>query len=255
MNNKFDITFVNNNIIGYFDNGKYKQYNKDEKLSLFDKIRKYATKSDILRRRFSLIIGIILVLSLVILTTLMITGIISLGKNQWFIYIFVFALFVLLWVVFYYLFGFIFYKKLQINIHFKGTGDFANNYAKSNYAKWINRYKDNLGKTNFILNDNKNTPISFGLSSPSLFKNLIFNGKISSNIPYFYMSYKSCHIIFMPSFVLIINKDKTDIIEISNFNYKKENNNYELYNKDTKIISFHTDYNFDINFFYFNFDY
>ena len=178
MKDKYEITYVNNNVIGQFIDGKYVQLTNDKKLEIFDNIKDKLETKDRRRKMFSLVIGITLAMCAIILAFLMITKVVSLGSSQWYTYTIIIAGLVLLWVLLYYLFGLVFYSKLEIDIHFKGSGNFADNYAKSNYAKWVNRYKEYLGLTTFSLKDKKKSVVSFGLCTPSTFKNIIFNFSI-----------------------------------------------------------------------------
>jgi hypothetical protein len=256
MNNK--IVYVNNNVLGYFDKDVYMSYSKDEKTKLFKELENQIIKKDNNRKLSSLIIGLSMVGVALILLILMLTKVISLGDSQWFTFTFVITGLFILWVLFYYLFGFIFYKKIHLDYYFKSKKTSNPNsallYASSNYCKWVNQYSTYLNKANFTINNKPKELVSFGLTKHSLIKNLIFNGKISSNIPYYYMSIKNQKILFLPGMVIVVDGKNSMVLEISEFKVIKENKTYLLYGKDKLINKVDIKDEFNINFFYFKYE-
>ena len=93
----------------------------------------------------------------------------------------------------------------------------------------------------------------FSLKMPSFRKNLIYNGYIYSNIPYFYLSIDNKKLIFLPGFVIIFNNNNIDIA----FNYEisctKKDNTYSIIYNNEEILSFVSNVIFDVNFFYFKY--
>jgi len=248
-----EITYVNNMILGYFDNGQYKQYSKEEKEHLLDNICQNIKIKDRNRKLCSLLIGVLLLVIALTIMFLMIFNVISLGAGQWFNYTFVLLGLVCLWVLLYFISGFIFYQKEIINFHFKGYGNAATGYQDTTYAKWIERYRDYLGKVSFTPLDNPKKIITYALCIPSPYKNLIFNGKIKSNIPYYYMSYKDVRYLFLPGMIIIVNKNESKVLPINEISIKKDGFEYHLIYQNKDLLSFKTNIDFDINFFYFKY--
>ena len=258
---KIDIVYVNNNILGYFKDSVYQSYNKEEKEQLFIKIENEIKKKDSNRKLVSLIIGLVMLVVAVLTLFLMIFKVISLGESQIFNYTIFIAFLVALWILFYYIFGFIFYSKMQINFSFKSKKTSNPNsalmYASSNYKRWIEQYSEYLKQTNFVIekkNKKQNELIPFCLYMPSTFKNLIFNGKISSNVPYYYLSISNKRLLFLPSMIILIDGKNSKVINVDDFKVEEKNKTYLLYHKDKLITSFKCEGKFNVNFFYFKYE-
>lgn len=255
--NKYDIVYVNNNNLGHFVGETFKLYSKDEKANLLNEIKNKIIKKDSSRKLCSLIVGILLLITAVVLFFLLLFDYINIGDAKWFNFTFLCAALVALWIILYYLLGFIFYSRLIINIHFKSKkSNSCITFASSNYCKYINLYSSYIKNTSLYKDKvSKNNLVLFGLKTPSTFKNIIFNGSIFSNIPYYYLTIKNQKYMFFPGFVIIVDKKNSMIIENNDFNVKKEGNTYNLYNKDILLNSF-IDKNdeFNINFFYFKYE-
>lgn len=255
-----DIVYVNNRLLGYFESDVYKNYSTEEKNNLFLSLKNEIIKKDHNRKMFSLVIGLILLIVAVTLSALMLFNVVSLGSWQWFNYIFIIAIFVFLWILFYYLFGFIFYKKILLNIHFKSSKSKNPNscvaYASSNYFKWVNSYMDCLQTQSFSITDSKKKTynVALALKMPSWKQRLIFNGHIVSNIPYYYLIIKNKRIIFLPGIVIIVDGKNSDVFSNSELKCEKENKTYHLFKNDKPIVSFDVKSEFNINFFYFNYE-
>lgn len=258
--NKFEIVYANNLTLGYFVEQSYKTYNKEQKKELLNKIEKLVIKKDVTRKLTSLIVGLLMLLSAIILAILLMFNIVSIGDAKWFNYTFICAALILLWIVLYYLLGFIFYSKLTLNIHFKNKKLTHPNscvtYASSNYAKYVNLYSEYIKNTAFVVNNNKKKKdlVLFGLKQPSWFKNLIFNGSINSNIPYYYLTIKNEKFLFFPGFIIIINGKNSKVIESNEFKVNKSNKIYSLYHNDKLLTSFIDNGEFNVNFFNFKYE-
>ena len=258
--NKFDIVYANNATLGYFIDGIYKTYSKEEKKDVLNQIEKLIIKKDVSRKLTSLVIGLIMLLAALILAILLIFDKVSIGDGKWFNYTFILAGLILLWIVFYYLLGFIFYSKLTINIHFKNKKLTHQNscvtYASSNYYKYVNNYLEYIKNTSFVVDENKKKKdlVLFGLKQPSVFKNLIFNGSINSNIPYYYLTIKNKKFLFFPGFIIIIDGKDSKIIETNEFKVVKTNKQYSLSHNDKLITSFLDNGDFNVNFFNFKYE-
>lgn len=256
MDNK--IVYVNNNIIGHFEGDAYVSYNKEEKASLFKEIEVKVKKADYNRKLSSLIIGLTMLLVGLTSFFLVLFDVINLGKSEWFNFTFLVAILFVLWVLFYYVFGLIFYKKIQIDFYFKSkktnNPNSALMYASSNYYKWVNNYSSYLKKSNFTLKDKPKSVVGFGLTKQSFYKNIIFNGKIASNVPYFYISIKNQKILFLPSMVIIVDGKNSKVIESNDFKVIKQNKTYHLYANDKLINCIDEVNEFNINFFYFKYE-
>lgn len=255
--NKYDIVYVNNNTLAHFDDETLKIYSKEEKTKLLKEINNKIIKKDSNRKLSSLIVGILLLITAITLFFLLLFDYINIGDAKWFNFTFLCAALVALWIILYYLLGFIFYSRLTINIHFKSKkSSLCMTYASSNYCKYVNLYSTYIKNTTLYKDKvHKNNLVLFGLKTPSTFKNIIFNGSIHSNIPYYYLTIKSQKYMFFPGFVIIVDKKNSLIVKSNDFKVKKENNTYYLYNKDILLNSF-IDKNddFNINFFYFKYD-
>lgn len=256
---KTEIVYANNHLLGYFKENVYKNYTNEEKNNLFLKIKNEIISKDFKRKLCSAISGISVLLITIILSLLMIFKVISLGESQWFIYIFLIALMVFIWLVIYYLLGFIFYKALKIDIYFKSSKTTNPNscvtYASSNYSKWVNMLSEDAN--NFSLykeNKKKNDYVGFGLKMPSWKKNPLFNGHILCNIPYFYITYKGIKLLFLPGMIIYINGKNSDVFATEELSFKHENNQYFLYKKDQLLLDFQVTGTFNINFFYFHYE-
>ena len=258
MMNKLDIVYTNNNILGYLDGQTYVSYNNDEKNKLLDNIKNEVKTKDKNRKLSSLIIGLTLLVATIILAILMITKVIYLGDSQWFNFTIIIAGEVLLWIILYFLLGLIFYKKIAINFHFKSS-KLANinscvMYASSNYAKYFDKYSKYLKNTSFYIDENKKKLVLFGIKKPVGYSSFIFNGSISCNIPYFYLTINTQKFLFLPGFVVLVDKNNSDVIANSEFKVIYKEKTYHLYKNDTLINSFYSDSEFDINFFNFKYD-
>lgn len=253
-----DIVYVNNNVLGYFDKETYIQYSKEEKQKLFDDIENKVKKADYNRKLTSLISGIIIFISFVTLMVLSFTNTINLGKTKLINITFIAALAILLWVLIYYISGLFLFKKIHINYYFKSKKTSNPNsalmYASSNYYKFVSQYSNYLKQANFSEVDNPKKLVSFGLTKVSTIRNIIFNGKISSNIPYFYISYSNKKLLFLPAMIILVDGKDSKVIEPSAFKVKKQNKTYHLYNDDKLIISIDELVDFNINFFYFKYE-
>lgn len=252
------IVYVNNNVIGHFVDDVYVSYSKEERKQLFNEIEEKVKKADYNRKLSSLIIGLsMLVLGLTLLI-LMLCKVINLGKSQWFNFTFIIAGLIVLWVLLYYVFGLFFYKKIKLDFFFKSKKTSNPNsallYASSNYYKWVNNYSTYLKQSNFTLKDKPKSIAGFGLTKQSFYKNIIFNGKIASNIPYFYISIKNQKILFLPSIVIVVDGKNSMVIEPNDFKVIKENKTYHFYSNDKLINSIDVVSEFNINFFYFKYE-
>ena len=258
--NKYDIVYTNNNILGYFEDKVYKPYSKEEKDNLLNNIKKDVIKKDYSRKLSSLIIGLTMLIAAITLAILMIFNVITLGNSQWFNFTFICAGLILLWLVFYFLFGLIFYRKLIINFSFKSSK--LNNpnscvtFASSNYYKFVNNYFKYVKNTLLYENsDNKKRKlVLFGLKKPVGYSSFIFNGNASTNIAYYYLTVKSKKFLFLPGFVIIVDGKNSDVIANNEFIAKKNEKTYHLYKNDMLITSFVDEKDFNINFFHFKYD-
>ena len=92
------------------------------------------------------------------------------------------------------------------------------------------------------------------LKNTFFFKQLIiFNGKIKSNIPYYYMSYKDVRYLFLPGMVIIVNKNESKVLPTNEISIKKDGLEYHLLYQNNDLLSFKSNIDFDINFFYFKY--
>jgi len=249
MKSKFEYVYTSNLIIGNYDKEKYHSFSSEEKETLKRSLSLCIKNKDKNNKLFSLILGIIVGILAIVFTVLMVIGIINLGDSQWFFYIFFLLGFVLCWLILYHLFGFIFYSRLSILVHFKNIrSNKCDNYAISNYAKWVNQFQKYLGITNFV---NGNEMVSFGLKIPSIKNGIIFNQIIYTNIPYFYMGYKKKKIIFLPYFTLVIDGNDSTVYENSKISFVADGKNIQLLGEDTTILEFTCNGEFNNNFFYF----
>lgn len=253
-----DIIYVNNTVLGYFDGDTYLQYSKEEKQKLFSEIENKVKKADHSRKISSLIIAIILYVAFFFFAGFWLTNNADTRESILIYLTFALAGAIALWVLLYYILGLFLYKKIHINYYFKSKKTTNPNsalmYASSNYYKYVNQYSSYLKQANFSEVSNPKKLVSFGLTKISKIKNIIFNGKISSNIPYFYLSYKNQKILFLPAMIILVNGKKSKVIDPSCFKVSKENKTYHLYNDDKLIISFDELVDFNINFFYFKYE-
>ena len=88
-------------------------------------------------------------------------------------------------------------------------------------------YSSYIKNTSFTIKEKK-ILIPFGLTSPSKFKNLIFNGKVASNIPYYYIAIKSQRVLFLPGMVLFIDGKNSKVLSIDEFKIERQNKTYLL---------------------------
>lgn len=253
-----DIVYVNNNVLGYFEGDTYISYSKDEKEKLFIDLENKIKKADYRRKITSLIVGIVLYVAFFFFVGLTFSNTIDLGENKIVNLTFALAVAVATWVLFYYILGLFLYKKIHINYYFKSKKTSNPNsalmYASSNYYKYVNQYSSYLKQANFSEVNNPKKLVSFGLTKISKFKNIIFNGKISSNVPYFYISYKNKRLLFLPGMVILVDGKNSKVIEPTNLKVSKQNKTYHLYNDDKLIISMDELVDFNINFFYFKYE-
>lgn len=261
MKKTWDIVYVNNLILGHFEDNVYKNYSKEEKNELFAQLKKEVIKKDTYRKKFSFFLGLFLLTIAILIALLMILKVFTLGTGQWFNYTFLLVFFVFLWVLFYYLCGFIFYSKMNVHIYFKNHKTTQPNscerYASSNYCKWVNQYRYYLSITNFILpkgNKKKTFIVPFSLRMPSSFKNLIFNGHLSCNVPYYYLNVKNKKILFLPGMVWVIDGKNSDVFSSEELKVQLKDNVYQLYKNNEWITQFQCDGEFNINFFYFKYE-
>ena len=127
-------------------------------------------------------------------------------------------------------------------------------YASSNYAKYFDKYSKYLKNTSIYIDENKKKLVLFGIKKPVGYSSFIFNGSISCNIPYFYLTINTQKFLFLPGFVVLVDKNNSDIIANSEFKVVYKEKTYHLYKNDTLINSFYSDSEFDINFFNFKYD-
>ena len=261
MNKALDIVYVNNTLLGHFIDNVYVSYTKDEKEKILLDIEKEVAKKDYNRKMFSMLIGVSLAFIALLIAFLMLIEVITLGTGQWFNYTYLVTGLFLLWVILYYFLGLIFYPSVKINFHFKSHK--ANNinscvtFASSNYSKFIDKYSSYLRMTNFVIkgkNKKKDILLPFGIKNVSKIKNIIFNGSIKCNVPYYYLSYKNQNFLFLPGFIIHVNGKDSKVIQIKDFKVVENNNYYEIYNCDTLLVSFKCEGEFDKNFFYFKFE-
>ena len=256
--NKMDLVYTNNNILGYISDNVYQSYKSEEKNELLNNFKKEVINKDKARKLSSLIIGLTLFACLLTLAVLMILNVVNLGDSQWFNFTFILALLVVVWIILYYLVGLIFYRKITINFHFKSSK--LNNpnscvmYASSNYAKYFDKYSKYLKNTSFYADETKKKLVLFGMKKPVGYSSFIFNGSISTNIPYFYLTINNLKFLFLPGLVVIVNKDKSDVIPSCNFKTIYKEKTYHLYKNDTLIASFYSESEFDLNFFNFKYE-
>ncbi len=256
---KNEIIYANNKILGYIKDGVYQTYSQDEKQQLFLKIKKEIISKDFKRKIFSLIIGLLLLVATIIFSVLMLLNVISLGDFQWMNYIFLIALIVLIWIIFYYLFGLIFYNSIKINFHFKSSK--INNpnscitYASSNYSKWVNLYLKDLDQFYlYVDNGKKQEPIGFSLRMPSWKNSPLFNGHLKTNIPYFYFIGKNKKILCLPGMIIYFNGKNSDVFSPEELKCELQNEKYVLSKNTTPLLEFCVNGNFNINFFYFKYE-
>ena len=253
-----DIVYVNNNVLGHFEKDIYIQYSKEEKDKLFQEIENKVKKADNARKKSSLIVGIILYVAFFFFVGLSFSENIKISDNKLIIITFALALTIALWVFIYYLLGLFLYKKIHINFYFKSKKTSNPNsalmYASSNYYKYVNQYSSYLKQANFSEVGNSKKLVSFGLTKVSTVRNIIFNGKISSNIPYFYISYKNKKLLFLPGMVVLVDGKNSKVIEPNDFKVSKQNKTYHLYNNDKLMFSIDELVDFNINFFYFKYE-
>ena len=249
--NKYEILYLNNNQIGIYENEKTRILNPEQKQEFFTDLATLFSKKESNRRLFSLLIGILM---LIIAITFAILNIFDVFSIDWFTYTFICAGLIVLWVLSYFICGFIFYSKIEINFYFKDKSNRNYlHYASSNYSKYINKFSQYLGLTKFSYVDNNKKIVPFALKMPKFYQNIIYNGHIKSNVPYFYMSSEGNHILFVPGFVIFIDKKATKIISNSEITLKEDNKKYQLYQADTLLFEFINNGEFDLNFFYFNY--
>lgn len=250
MKKIYELIYINNHLLGCFDNKKIKMYDKNEMNELKNNLKDLIIKKEKNRHLFSLIIGLTLLLVAILLAILNLLKVININ---WFIYTFIIVGLVLIWVILFYVFGFFFYSKIKMNFSF-----YKNNtpmmYASSSYSKWLKNYKEYFLNNQFSYDKNgKQINMYFSLKMPSFRKNLIYNGYIYSNIPYFYLSIDNKKLIFLPGFVIIFNNNNIDIA----FNYEisctKKDNTYSIIYNNEEILSFVSNIIFDVNFFYFKY--
>lgn len=253
-----DIVYANNNVLGYFEKETYLQYSKAEKEKLFKEIENKVKKADSNRKKVSLISGVCILILFIIFSIFTFTNKINLGQSKLINITFIAALAILLWVFIYYILGLFLYKKIHINYYFKSKKTSNPNsalmYASSNYYKYVKQYSSYLKQANFSEVDNPKKLVSFGLTKISKFKNIIFNGKISSNIPYFYISYKNKKLLFLPGIIILVDGKNSKVIEPINFKVSKQNKTYHLYNDDKLMFSIDELVDFNINFFHFKYE-
>ena len=237
--------------------------NDEQKKEYYQTIEKEIEKKDKARRICTKIIFVLLAM-----------GAIAYGiwgrpnQSLWF---FLFLLiFVVTWALLYFICGFIFYQKIEINWHFKDLKSPLDNkcitYAGSHYRVYMEKYAKYLGNVDFTYTPNANKKrrkmVGFAEVMPSKFKGLIFNGKIKSNIPYFafYMR-QGKKLCFFPGFVLYLAGKDTKVIAYSDFIIQKQESDQlsfsyhkvELYNQQVLIATFYISNNFNMNFFNFKF--
>lgn len=255
---KYTIVYANNNLIARFIDDACVNYDKNEKEKLYQEIENKIIKKDSNRKKASLIIGLSMLLLGLTLFFLMLFKVINLGKSQWFNFTFIIALLILLWILFYYVFGFIFYKKIHIDYYFKSKKTSNPNsalmYASSTYHKWVNQFQKYLGVVSFSNLNKKKSIVPFGLTKISKFKNLIFNGKISTNIPYYYLSINNKKLLFLPAMVVLVDGKNSKVMDIDNFKVINKDRVYSFYNNDVFIDSIVCNNEFNINFFHFKYE-
>lgn len=248
-----EIVYFNNLRIGTFENTKYKSLNKDERNDLYSSVEKKIKEKDYNRKIFSLVIGCFLAVVAIVIMILFLCKVIDIG---WLLYSFIVAGLVIVWALFYFLFGFIFYSKLKINYSFK-SGKEVVNFASSNFKKYVDQYYNLLTYTTLYATKQrgkKKTLYPFCCFTPKKFKDIIFNGKISTNIPYYYISVESKRILFLPGITVIVDKKNSTIIPNENINVELVDNKYTLFNLDKPIIEFTFEGELPINFFYFKYE-
>ena len=253
-----DIVYVNNNVLGYFEGETYLQYSKEEKQKLFNEIESKVKKADHTRKITSLISGIFIYVAFFFFVGVYFYNSADSKENKLINLTFALAAAIALWVFIYYILGLFLYKKIHINYYFKSKKTSNPNsalmYASSNYYKYVNQYSSYLKQANFSEVDNPKKLVSFGLTKVSKIRNIIFNGKVSSNIPYFYISSKNKKLLFLPGMIILVDGKNSKVIDPSNFKVSKQNKTYHLYNDDKLIISIDELVDFNINFFYFKYE-
>lgn len=257
--NKFEYVYYNSYLLGKIDDNKCISFTKEEKQKWVNDLQNLFIKKDVLRKTFSLIIGIVMLFLAVILAILMIFKVVTLGSSQWFNYTFVLAGLVLVWVILYYIFGLLFYRSIKLNVYFKNPKsnqkDSCVYYASSNYFKFIQQYQQYIGKSEFYINKkNKKVLLPFCLRIPKTMTNFIFNGHIKSNVPYFYLLNKNQKFIFLPGLVIIINGKNSKVFTNDEIKIKVIDKTYQLYHQDELLVEFTCYGTFNLNFFYFKYE-
>ena len=255
---KLEYVYANNQLFGHFQDNVYINYTLKDKEELLESLKKEVKEKDYRRKMFSLIIGLVMLVIAIVVATLNLIKTIDIG---WFNYTFVLVLLMLVWVFFYYVFGLIFYSKIKINVMFKSHKmqniNSCVTYASSQYCKWLDNYSTYLKNTNFQIekkNKKKNELVPFGIKKPSNIKNIIFNGSVSCNVPYYYLSFKNKKMLFLPGFIILVDGKNSDIIYNNELKVTEKEKTYQIYKNDKLIVSFKCFGEFDINFFYFKYN-
>ncbi len=258
-----EIIFYNKDKISVKDNDKFVILEENARTEKFSNLQTQIAKEDKIRRICTKTIFVLLCIGAIIYGIW--------GKPNGDLWFVIFLLsFVGIWAILYLVCGFVFYPKIKINWHFKDIKSPLNDkcitYYSSHYRVYIEKYAKFLGNVDFTYTPNANKRkrqmIGFSLVEPKK-RAFIFNGKISSNIPYFafYMK-KGKKLFFFPGFVIYLAGKLTKIIPIKDFKVeidtKTETPTFtylktSVYNKDELIETFYISNNFNTNFFNFKF--
>lgn len=255
---RIEIVQSNAHKIGFFLDGKYEEYSDEEQKKWMEEFQIQLAKKEKRRALFSTIIGFLLLLAFFVLLIFNLTSLIQI---DWFTFTFVLLGVVVLWVIFYFLFGLLFYPSFFIHWHLKNKNSKNPNhcvtYASSDYGKWVDHYLKYLGSTNFFKEkkNGKKEFVNFCLYKPKTLKSFVYNGYILSNIYYYYLSYENKKICFMPGFIIYQNKNNSKIFSYQDFSFDvAENDLYTLKRKNEILIQFYDmNHSFNLNFFHFHF--
>lgn len=266
-NKKHQFIFYTKQKFSYQENNEFNIV--EDKQNFYKKLEKELIKRIKIRSIISYTIGGILFIALLILAYFInyTEKLADVNISMGWVAIGVIAL----WLIIYYILGFFFYPAMHFDFHFKNlknqVKDKCITYASSNYKIFIDKYSSYLGQVDFNIPDakkphikRKNKMVGFLLIEPKK-KNLIFNGKIASNIPYFTITLTGAKkICFFPCFALYIDGNKSKIANYDELEIQiEENPNPSISNRRLIIKSpyfnseFYINSSFNQNFFNFKF--
>ena len=255
---KHEIIFYNKNKLSIKTEDHYQIYEKEALMPFYQQMEQEIKKKDGIRRLCTkLIFGILCVGAILY-------GIFGRPNGNFWFFIFL-IVFVLSWALLYLVFGLIFYPCIHIDWHFKDMksplDEKCVTYYSSHYRPYIDKYEKYLGKVDFTYTPNaskkKRKMVGFALVMPKR-RGIIFNGKISSNIPYFAFYFNhGKKLFFMPGFIVYLYGKKTKLIPYEQFHVQIEDNdslNYAykkiaLYHQEECLEILYVSNNFNQNFF------